>query len=106
MEVNGKGIAVDIFGDGASILMIRGFGRTRNVWCARREVLARSFRVICPDLEGSGCSPLEGELSIDGFVADMAPTVGHTEHFLGTCCGIFACNHGLPASGSQLPRAS
>jgi hypothetical protein len=52
MEVNGKGIAV-------------------------REVLARSFRVICPDLEGSGCSPLEGELSIDGFVADMAHCWAH-----------------------------
>ena len=72
MEVNGKGIAVDIFGDGAPILMIYGLGGTSNVWYAQREVLARSFRVICPDLEGSGRSPLKGELSIDGFVADMA----------------------------------
>ena len=72
MEVNGKGIAVDIFGDGAPMLMIHGLGGTSNVWYAQREVLARSFRVICPDLEGSGRSPLKGELSIDGFVAEMA----------------------------------
>jgi 3-oxoadipate enol-lactonase len=95
MEVNGKGIAVDIFGDGASILMIRGFGRTRNVWCARREVLARSFRVICPDLEGSGCSPLEGELSIDGFVADMAPLLGtlniSSAHVVGYSLATMVC---------------
>jgi 3-oxoadipate enol-lactonase len=72
MEVNGTGIAVDVFGDGASIQMIRGLGGIRNVWYAQRQVLARGFRVICPDLEGSGRSPLIGELSIDGFVADMA----------------------------------
>lgn len=86
MEVNGKGIAVDIFGDGAPILMIHGLGGTSNVWYAQCEVLARSFRVICPDLEGSGRSPLKGELSIDGFVADMAP-VGRTPHFLAHVVG-------------------
>ena len=87
MEVNGKGIAVDIFGDGAPILMIHGLGGTSNIWYAQREVLARSFRVICPDLEGSGRSPLKGELSIDAFCGRHGRTVGHTEHLLGTCCG-------------------
>ena len=92
-----RGIAVDIFGDGASILMTRGFGRTSNVWYAQREVLARSFRVICPDLEGSGCSPLEGELSIDGFVADMAPLLGtlniSSAHVVGYSLGTMVCQH-------------
>ena len=41
---------------------------------------------LCPDLEGSGRSPLKGELSIDGFVADMAP-VGRTPHFLAHVVG-------------------
>ena len=97
MEVNGKGIAVDIFGDGASILMICGFGRTSNVCYARREVLARSFRVICPDLEGSGRSPLKGELSIDGFVADMAPLLAtpniSSAHVVGYSLGNMVCQH-------------
>jgi len=68
MDVNGKSIAVDIFGDGAPVLMIHGLGGTGNVWYAQREVLARSFKVICPDLEGSGRSPLKGALSIDGVL--------------------------------------
>jgi len=96
MEVNGKGIAVDIFGDGAPILMIHGLGGTSNVWYAQREVLARSFRVICPDLEGSGRSPLKGELSIDGFVADMAALLDilniSSAHVVGYSLGRFACN--------------
>jgi 3-oxoadipate enol-lactonase len=71
MEVNGNAIAVDIFGDGTPILMFHGLGGTSNVWCAQR-VVSRHFRVLCPDLEGSGRSPLLGHLSIDGFVADMA----------------------------------
>ena len=97
MEVNGKGIAVDIFGDGASILMICGFGRTSNVWYAPREVLARSFRVICPDLESSGRSPLEDELSIDGFVADMAALLDTlniaSAHVVGYSLGTMVCQH-------------
>jgi 3-oxoadipate enol-lactonase len=92
-----RGIAVDIFGDGASILMTRGFGRTSNVWYAQREVLARSFRVICPDLEGSGRSPLKGELSIDGFVADMAALLDtlniSSAHVVGYSLGTMACQH-------------
>lgn len=92
-----RGIAVDIFGDGASILMTRGFGRTSNVWYAQREVLARSFRVICPDLEGSGRSPLKGELSIDGFVADMAALLDtlniSSAHVVGYSLGTMVCQH-------------
>ena len=97
MEVNGKGIAVDIFGDGAPILMIHGLGGTSNVWYAQREVLARSFRVICPDLEGSGRSPLKGELSIDGFVADMAALLDilniSAAHVVGYSLGTMVCQH-------------
>jgi len=58
---------------------------------------------LCPDLEGSGRSPLKGELSIDGFVADMAP-FGRTPHFLGHTLWDLARKRGLPASGSQLPE--
>jgi len=97
MEVNGKGIAVDIFGDGAPMLMIHGLGGTSNVWYAQREVLARSFRVICPDLEGSGRSPLKGELSIDGFVADMAALLDtlniSSAHVVGYSLGTMVCQH-------------
>jgi pimeloyl-ACP methyl ester carboxylesterase len=101
MEVNGKGIAVDVLGGGAPTLMIHGLGETSNVWHAQREVLARSFRVLCPDR-----SPLKGALSIDGFAADMAAILDPLNIFLGACCGLFAQDHGLPASGSQLPRTS
>jgi 3-oxoadipate enol-lactonase len=86
--------------------MIRGFGRTRNVWCARRELLARSFRVIRPDLEGSGRSPVKGELSIDGFVADMAPLLDtlniSSAHVVGYSLGTKVCQH----LAVNLPRAS
>jgi len=58
MEVNGKGIAVDIFGDGAPILMIHGLGGTSTVWYAQREVFARSFRVI-RKASGGESSPVE-----------------------------------------------
>jgi 3-oxoadipate enol-lactonase len=97
MEVNGKAIAVDIFGHGTPILMIHSLGGTSNVWCAQREVLAHHFRVLCPDLEGSGRSPLIGHLSIDGFVADMATLLEtlniSSAHVAGYSLGTVICQH-------------
>ena len=73
MEVNGKRIAVDIFGDGTSILMIYGFRRACLMSATRRK--ASSFRVW------SGLrsmrAELKGELFIDDIVATW-PHVGHT----------------------------
>ena len=70
--------------------------------CATRSI-GPQLPGLRPDLEGSGRSPLKGELSIDGFVADMAHCWPHStfpRHMLWD----FARNHGLPASGSQLPE--
>jgi 3-oxoadipate enol-lactonase len=97
MEVNGKAIAVDIFDVGAPTLMIHGLGGASNVCYAHREALARNFRVICPDPEGTGRSPLEGEFSIDGFVADMAamldPLNISSTHVVGYSPGTMVCQH-------------
>ena len=79
------------------VLMIYGLGGTSNVWCAQREALARNFRVICPDLEGSGRSPLLGHLSIDGFVTDMATLLEtlniSSAHVAGYSLGTVICQH-------------
>lgn len=66
-------MAVEIAGDGDPVLLIHGLGATGNLWTPQAGVLARFFRVVRPDLPGSGRSPPEGEVStarlVDAMVA-------------------------------------
>lgn len=72
MKVNGKELAVEIDGDGPAVLLVHGLGGTSNFYQPQAEKLAERFRVIRPDMEGSGRSPVTGELSIGGFADDLA----------------------------------
>ncbi|WP_214366726.1 alpha/beta fold hydrolase [Pseudonocardia sp. H11422] len=72
MNVNGKELAVEIDGEGAAVLLVHGLGGTSNFYQVQADALAGGFQVIRPDLEGSGRSPVTGELSIDGYADDLA----------------------------------
>lgn len=71
MQVNGKELAVDVDGDGPAVLLVHGLGGTSSFYQPQADALADRFRVIRPDLEGSGRSPVTGELSIAGYVDDL-----------------------------------
>jgi 3-oxoadipate enol-lactonase len=58
-------------GQGEAVVMVHGLGGTSNVWQAQAKALSQGFRVIRPDLPGSGRSRHEGKLSIDGFVQEL-----------------------------------
>jgi len=85
-------LAVELDGEGPAILVIGGLGATSAAFQIQTDALAQRFRVIRPDLEGAGRSPLTGPLSIDGFVSDMiglldelrVPTAHLIGHSMGT----------------------
>ncbi len=95
--INGKSLAVDRHGDGEPILMIHGLGGTANAWGPQAVALSRNFSVVRPDLEGSGRSPCQGELSIESFVADMVALLDalnmNTVHLAGHSMGTIVCQH-------------
>jgi pimeloyl-ACP methyl ester carboxylesterase len=72
VQVNGKELAVEVDGQGPAVLLVHGLGGTSNFYQPQAEVLAQTFQVIRPDLEGSGRSPVTGPLSIDGLADDLA----------------------------------
>jgi len=52
VQVNGKELAVEVDGQGLPVLLVHGLGGTSNFYQPQAEVLAETFQVIRPDLEG------------------------------------------------------
>jgi len=97
VAVNGKELALEQHGDGPALVMVHGLGGTSNVFHAQAGLLSRWFKVIRLDLEGSGRSALKGNLSIEGYTADVIAVMdqlGATEaHLVGHSMGTIVCQH-------------
>lgn len=95
MDINGRDIALEEEGTGDVVLMVHGLGGTSNTWYAQTPVLSRLFRVLRPDLEGSGRSAAKGSLSISGFAADMLHILDELKieraHVVGHSMGTMVC---------------
>lgn len=95
--INGKLMAVERHGDGDAVIMVHGLGGTSNAFGPQADALARTFTVIRPDLEGSGRSPCHGELSIQGWVADVIALMDawkiESAHLAGHSMGTIVCQH-------------
>lgn len=97
VAVNGKELAVEQQGEGPALVMVHGLGGSSNTFYPQTGLLARWFKVIRPDLEGSGRSALNGTLSIPGFAADIVALMdqlGVTDaHLVGHSMGTIVCQH-------------
>ena len=98
-HINGKTLAVESQGEGAeTVIMVHGLGGTSNAYYPQAALLARSFTVMRPDLEGSGRSPLQSKaLSIRGFAADIVALMKahriRRAHLVGHSMGTIICQH-------------
>ncbi len=75
MIVNTNGLDVHVQIEGppgaAPVLLLHSLGTTHHVWDAQAEVLARSFRVIRPNMRGHGLSEVAtGPYTIQQLAAD------------------------------------
>jgi 3-oxoadipate enol-lactonase len=62
-------IKVDLVGEGSdSVVFVHGLGGSSSVWWPQVELLRKQFRLVLPELPGSGRTPAGGKLSISGFV--------------------------------------
>jgi pimeloyl-ACP methyl ester carboxylesterase len=54
-------------GNGKPIILIHGFGEEGNIWQNQIPVLAQQYKLIIPDLPGSGKSEMITDMSIEGM---------------------------------------
>lgn len=64
-------IHYQIYGDGIPVVLLHGFGEDSSIWDHQVEVLKKSFKLIVPDLPGTGkstwSSMVNGEWSIENL---------------------------------------
>jgi len=71
MNIIDQDLSVEISGDGPPVLLVHGLGGTGNVWFAQTQLLSRYFKVIRPDLPGSGRSSLPAALTTASIVTAL-----------------------------------
>ena len=56
-------------GNGRIVLLLHGFGEDASIWNLQSEFLSKKYRVIVPDLPGSGASEMlqQQDVSIDDY---------------------------------------
>jgi len=62
-----KKIFYSIYGSGKTVILLHGFGEKADVWKNQIEYLKESYKLIVPDLPGSGKSEMINDMSIAGM---------------------------------------
>ena len=65
-------------GNGDPVMFVHGFGEDGNVWDKQVEYLKSRFRLLVPDLPGSGRSEMIDDMSMEGM-AEVLHTIIHEE---------------------------
>ena len=87
-------VYLDEQGDGPTVVMVHGLGGSANTFEAQANALARSYRLIRPDLPGSARStralPQSLEALADQLVAQLSEIAPHA-HWVGHSMGAAIC---------------
>ena len=97
MQINGRAMAVDVVGEGPPMLLVHGLGGTGNHWTPVVSSFADRFRLVVPDLPGSGGSEGADSLSIgalaEALLALMDALGLEAFHLVGHSMGTVVCQH-------------
>ena len=74
-----KKIFYRIIGSGKPVVLIHGFGEDGNIWSNQVEYLKDKFKLIIPDLPGSGQSEMIDDMSMEGM-AEVTHSIIHKEN--------------------------
>jgi pimeloyl-ACP methyl ester carboxylesterase len=75
---NGTPVQYKVTGEGKTVVLLHGFGEDSNVWKEQVDFLQRHFRLIVPDIPGSGQSPFIANANIETY-ADILKEIINIE---------------------------
>jgi len=78
IKIGNKKIFYNHTGSGRIVVLIHGFGEDGSVWDHQVKFLKNNFRLIIPDLPGSGKSEMVDDMSMEGM-ADVIKQILDTE---------------------------
>ncbi|MBI5373110.1 MAG: alpha/beta hydrolase [Sphingobacteriales bacterium] len=81
--IEGQRIRYRVTGSGQPVMLVHGFGEEAGVWDEIADHLKNTYRLVIPDLPGSGHSEQIPDMSIEGM-AEVLHTILHEEK-LSTC---------------------
>src|SRR5690348_13198735 len=67
ITVQNREIFYRVEGNGRPVLFVHGFGETGDVWNNQVNFFRDKYRMIIPDLPGSGKSPMVEDMSMEGL---------------------------------------
>lgn len=79
LKYDSKKISYSIYGQGKPVMLVHGFGEDSRIWKHQVEYLQNNFKLIVPDLPGSGKSELIPDLTIDEM-AEVLHAIIHEEN--------------------------
>lgn len=79
VDFNGKKISYSVYGEGNPVILLHGFGEDDSVWKNQIPFLKQDFKVIVPQLPGTGESELLDEMSMETMAASVMQ-IADAEH--------------------------
>lgn len=78
LRYQNKKIFYRSIGAGKPVMLVHGFGEDGNVWNIQIDYLKDKFKLIVPDLPGSGLSEMISDMSMEG-IAEVLHSIIHEE---------------------------
>ncbi len=74
IEIKGRKIWYYVYGTGKPVVLIHGFGGDHSIWQNQVAYFKNHYKLIIPDLPGTGASELLQDMTIDGM-ADLVKVI-------------------------------
>jgi pimeloyl-ACP methyl ester carboxylesterase len=82
IHYKGKPVIYRVLGNGQPVVLLHGFSEDGNIWERQSRLLQNDYRLIIPDLPGSGESALQEDVSMEGM-ADVVKAILVEEQLAG-----------------------
>lgn len=71
IDIDGRALFYRVTGAGKPVVLLHGFAEDGSIWQHQTAILQEHYRLIIPDLPGSGRSGISDDMSMEGLAASV-----------------------------------